>query len=69
MIEGNKKYEIFRALAQGFNSYTATQWLKTPHSKLKGETPASLLSAGESHDRLLEVLASDLKSKSPKRKE
>jgi len=69
MISETKKYEIFNALAKGYNSYTATQWLKTPNARLDGKTPAEMISAAGDHGDILKALILDLKDKEQKYKD
>ena len=69
MIKETKKYEIFDALAKGFNSYTATQWLKTPNTRLDGKTPAEMITATGDHSDILKALILDLKDREQKYKD
>jgi len=65
-MKKDKKYEIFSKLAGDYNSYNATQWLKTPHPGLNNQAPAELIKNGDGFDDVLRVLMADIKKKHPK---
>lgn len=62
-MKKDAKYEILSNLAGRFNSYHATQWLKTPHPDLGNKSPAELIKGCESIDDVLRVLLADIEKK------
>jgi len=62
-MKKDAKYEIFSKLAGRFNSYNATQWLKSAHPDLGNKSPADLIKGQKGIDDVLRVLLADIEKR------